>query len=112
MARVVLIVDDEPLILSLTSAILEDLGCEVLSADSGADALDQLVVDSCIGLLLTDIQVPGMSGYELAAEARRRRPELSIAVMSGNDLGAHGYAVVRKPFSRSQLAQVVDATWN
>ena len=44
MPRVVLIVDDEPLILSLTSAMLEDLGCEVLSADSGADALAQLVL--------------------------------------------------------------------
>ena len=112
MLRVVLIVDDEPLILSLTSAMLEALGCEVLSADSGADALAQLAVDSRVGLLLTDIQMPEMSGYELAAEARRRWPELTIAVMSGNDLGGHGYAVVRKPFSQPQLAQVVDATWN
>ena len=44
MARVVLIVDDKQLILSLTPAMLEDVGCEVLSADSGADALDQLVL--------------------------------------------------------------------
>jgi two-component system, cell cycle response regulator CpdR len=87
-------------------------GCEVLSADGGADALDQLVVDSRVGLLLTDIQMPAMSGYELAAEVRQRWPELPIVVMSGNDLGGHGYAVVRKPFSKPQLAHVVDVTWN
>jgi two-component system, cell cycle response regulator CpdR len=110
--RVVLVVDDEPLILSLTSAMLEDLGCEVLSADSGADALAQLALDPRVGLLLTDIQMPGMSGYELAAEVRQHWPELPIAVMSGNDVGCHGYSVVRKPFSQPQLAQVVDATWN
>jgi two-component system cell cycle response regulator CpdR len=112
MLRVVLVVDDEPLILSLTSAMLEELGCEVLSADSGADALSQLALDPRVGLLLTDNQMPGMSGYELAAEVRQHWPELPIAVMSGNDVGGHGYPVVRKPFSQSQLAQVVDATWN
>jgi two-component system, cell cycle response regulator CpdR len=111
MPRVVLVVDDEPLILGLTSAMLE-LGCEVLSADSGADALSQLALDPRVGLLLTDNQMPGMSGYELAAEVRQHWPELPIAVMSGNDLGGHGYPVVRKPFSQPQLAQVVDATWN
>jgi two-component system cell cycle response regulator CpdR len=111
MPRVVLIVDDDPLILSLTSAMLEDLGCEVLSADSGADALAQLALDPRVGLLLTDIQMPAMSGYE-QAEVRQHWPELRIAVMSGNDVGGHGYAVVRKPFSQPQLAHVVDAAWN
>jgi two-component system, cell cycle response regulator CpdR len=100
MPRAVLIVDDEPLFLSLTSAMLEDLGCEALSADSGADALAQLALDPRVGLLLTDIQMPGMSGYELAAEVRQHWPELRIAVMSGNDVGGHGYEVVRKPFHR------------
>jgi two-component system cell cycle response regulator CpdR len=91
---------------------MEDLGCEVLSADSGADALDQLVVDPRIGLLLTDIQMPGMSGYEPAAEVGQRWPELPIVLMSGNDLGAHGYVVVRKRFSQQQLARVMDAARN
>jgi len=68
-----------------------------------------LGTDPRVGLLLTDIQMPGMSGYELAAEVRQHWPELPIAVMSGNDVGCHGYSVVRKPFSQPQLAH---ATWN
>ena len=109
MARVVLVVDDEPLILDLTSAMLEDLGCEVLSADNGAEALNRLAQDPRIGLLMTDVQMPGMSGYELVAKVRERWPDLGIIVMSGNDLGGKGYAVVRKPFSQPQLEKIIES---
>jgi CheY-like chemotaxis protein len=51
--------------------------------------------------------LPGMSGYELAAQAWKRWPDLRIIVMSGNDLGGKGYAVVRKPFSQPQLEKIV-----
>jgi two-component system cell cycle response regulator CpdR len=113
MPTAVLIVDDEPLIFSLTSAVLEGLGCEVLSAGSGADAIGSTRRRfSHRSLLLTEIQIPEMSSYELAAEVRQRWPELPIVVMSGNDLGAHGYVVVRKRFSQQQLARVRDAARN
>jgi CheY-like chemotaxis protein len=106
-AKVILIVDDEPLILDLTSAMLEDLGCEVLSAGNGNAALACLADDPRIDLMITDIQVPGMSGYELAAKVRERWPEVQIVVTSGNDLGGKGYAVVRKPFSQPQLEKII-----
>ena len=109
MHKVILIVDDEPLILDLTSSMLEDLGCEVLSADNGADALARLAEDPRVGLLITDVQMPGMSGYELAAKARQRWPDLRIVVMSGNDLGGKGYTLVRKPFSQPQLEKIIGA---
>jgi CheY-like chemotaxis protein len=51
--------------------------------------------------------MPGMSGYGLAALARKRWPDLRVVVMSGNDLGGKGYAVVRKPFSQPQLEKIV-----
>jgi two-component system cell cycle response regulator CpdR len=107
MPPVVLVVDDEPLILELTSAMLEDSGCEVVSADSATSALDSLANDSRIVLLLTDVRMPGMNGYDLAALARRVRPNLRIVVMSGDDQGREGYKLVRKPFSRLQIAEIV-----
>jgi CheY-like chemotaxis protein len=107
MPPVVLVVDDEPLILELTSAMLEDSGCQVVSADSASAALDLLMRDSRIELLLTDVRMPGMNGYDLAALARRSRPHLRIVVMSGDDRGREGYKLVRKPFSRQQIAEIV-----
>jgi CheY-like chemotaxis protein len=53
--------------------------------------------------------MPGMSGYELAAKARQRWPDLRIVVMSGNDLGGKGYTLVRKPFSQPQLEKIIGA---
>ena len=107
MYKVILVVDDEPLILDLTASMLEEFGCEVLAADNGEDALARLAQDPRVSLLITDVQMPGMSGYELAAQARKRWPDLRVVVMSGNDLGGKGYAVVRKPFSQPQLVKIV-----
>jgi two-component system cell cycle response regulator CpdR len=76
MSRLVLVVDDEPLILELTASMLEDLGCEVVTADCGADALAKLKADKRIEILITDIQIPGLDGYELAEKAKPERPEL------------------------------------
>jgi CheY-like chemotaxis protein len=66
MSRHVLVVDDEPLILELTASMLEDLGCEVVTAGCGVDALAKLNADTRIEILITDIKMPGLDGYELA----------------------------------------------
>ena len=73
MPRLVLVVDDEPLVLDVTAAMLEDLGCEVITAASGNDALHKLSMNGRIEILITDINMPGMHGYELAEKAKRMR---------------------------------------
>jgi CheY-like chemotaxis protein len=60
--RTVLVVDDDPLVLEVTA----DLGCEVVTAASGMDALERLSENANIEILVTDLNMPGMNGYELA----------------------------------------------
>jgi two-component system cell cycle response regulator CpdR len=56
MSRVVLVVDDEPLVLDVTASMLEDLGCEVVTAAGANEALKKLKTDPRIEILMTDIK--------------------------------------------------------
>jgi two-component system, cell cycle response regulator CpdR len=106
MIRTVLLVDDEPAIRDLGALMLEDCGCEVLTAESGPSALAALNQHPQISLLLTDVQMLGMDGYELARRAVAVRPELSVVIMSGTDRGRAGFPFVRKPLSFSQFESI------
>ena len=90
--------------------MLEDLGCDVVTADGGADALAKLKADSRIEILITDIQMPGLDGYELAEKAKRERPELLVIVCSGRATAECGLPLIRKPFTRECLARVMAQT--
>ena len=90
--------------------MLEDLGCEVVTASCGTKALEKLKADERIEILITDIQMPGLDGYELAEKARRERPELQIILCSGRAQAAHGLPLIRKPFTEEALAGVMART--
>ena len=62
-ARSVLLVDDEALILEGTADMLTSLGCEVIMAGNGTEALAKLKADDCIEILMTDINMPGLGGF-------------------------------------------------
>ncbi len=79
----VLVVDDEPAVLSLACKILEHAGYEVMRASSGAEAVQVAARGGRIDLLLTDVVMPGISGRELADSLRTLRPELEVLFMSG-----------------------------
>lgn len=80
----VLVVDDDPLVLMNTAAMLEDLGHEVVEAISGEQALRVLRRGNGIDLLITDHVMPGMMGAELVAAIRSERPDLPIILASGD----------------------------
>jgi CheY-like chemotaxis protein len=83
-AETVLLVEDEHLVRQLTHEILRRSGYRVLEAADGAEAL-RLLHDhhDRIDLLLTDVVMPGMSGYELVERARPLRPDMRILFVSG-----------------------------
>jgi PAS domain S-box-containing protein len=80
---VVLAVDDDELVLMNTSALLEDMGHQVLRAASGAEALLALRQNERIDLVITDYAMPNMNGLELAEAIKGRRPHLPIILATG-----------------------------
>ena len=109
--RVILVVDDDPLVLANTAAMLEDIGHTVLQAASGGEALASLGAGLRVDLLVTDQAMPGMTGTQLAEAVRARMPGLPILLVTGYaDLpeGA-GERVSRlnKPFTQAALAAAV-----
>ncbi|HVJ02324.1 MAG TPA: PAS domain S-box protein [Sphingomonas sp.] len=102
----VLAVDDDPLVLTNTAAMLEDAGHRVVQAASGRQAL-QLLSESHIDVLLTDFAMPAMNGMQLAEAAQAGWPELSVLLVSGYAEipveGTGGLPRLAKPFRQDQL---------
>ena len=90
--------------------MLEELGCEVVSARNGPEAIDQLRGDSRIEVLITDINMPEMDGYELAQRAKRINPDLKVLQLSGRERRRDGYPMIRKPFSLEDLNTMMQTT--
>src|SRR5205807_1830976 len=101
----------ESAVLEVIASMLEDeLGWEVVTAVNGRDALDQLQRNERISILITDVNMPGMDGHELAHRAKRIRPELRIVQLSGRERRRDGYPMIRKPFSVEDLRIVMERT--
>jgi len=108
----ILLVEDDDLLRLQVSSELDNLGYRVVSARSGAEALQMLREGEPFDLLFTDVVMAGMSGSRLAVEARRIRPTLPVLYTSGhpetmmNDEGylAPGVTLLRKPYKRRELA--------
>ncbi len=105
--RVILAVDDDPLVLTNTIAMLEDLGHTAFAAESGREALEILRGDNPIDLVLTDQIMPGMTGAELAAAIRAEWPGLPVVLATGYAETPRGVALPRlsKPFGQAELAE-------
>jgi PAS domain S-box-containing protein len=111
----VLVVDDDPLVLSATAAMLEDIGFVVSEAASGREALALLNNGLTVDVVLTDQAMPGMTGVQLAAVIGEQWPALPIVLGTGYaelppDARA-GMPRLGKPFSRDSLRRaIIDAT--
>jgi CheY-like chemotaxis protein len=110
MPRRALVADDDPLTRELIASMLEDLGCETLTARSATEALGQLATDRSIEMLFADVNMPGLSGRQLAERARDFRPELRVLLVSGLETDGRGFPLLRKPFSRCDLRRAMADT--
>jgi two-component system KDP operon response regulator KdpE len=115
-AETVLIVDDNPQIRRALRAILISQGFVVMDARTGEEALD-LIRKERVELVLLDLNLPGMSGFETCSEIRRASdiPVIMLTVRDSEgdkvqafDAGADDYIV--KPFGAEELTARVRAT--
>jgi DNA-binding response OmpR family regulator len=105
----ILLVDDEPVILTMLALALEIEGCQVLTAGSGAEAIS--IFRSCrsaIHLLITDVVMPEMGGPALAAALLTEDSGLPVLFMSGSsEVVPFGrspqFGFVAKPFALQDL---------
>ena len=106
-AAKILLVDDRPENLLALEAILQGLGHELLKARSGEEALKVLLVED-VALMLLDVQMPGMDGFETAAHVKKRErtrdiPILFLTALGDTHQAFRGYAAgavdyLAKPF--------------
>ena len=110
-----LVVDDEPALLRVTTRVLEGAGFQVLRARSGREALAIVREGSeRLDLVILDVILPDVRGDEVASEVLELRPTTRIVVMSGSaepvhvgmDLDAQ-VVFLRKPFTAAQLLDAV-----
>jgi len=110
----VLLVEDDPGVRRVIRLQLVSLGYPVLEAEHGADALAMLSNVASVGILVSDVVMPGgMDGRTLCQHARQHAPQLKTLLMSGYADG-HDAALdddqplLRKPFSATELRQALD----
>jgi signal transduction histidine kinase/CheY-like chemotaxis protein len=113
--EIILLVEDEDMVRSLTHRLLVKNGYTVLEACASQQALETAVRHAGpIHLLLTDVAMPGMNGCQLAQCLAEQRPETRVIYMSGYLDGIYAKygvseadAVIQKPFSEQELTQRV-----
>ena len=98
--------EDDALIRLSIAEMVRQLGHAVIEAATAYEALDQLKSQATIGVMITDVGLPGMRGPELATAARKLRPELVIVLATGYaldplDLAAGLRGDVKSSASRS-----------
>lgn len=110
----ILVVDDDRLVLGLTRSVLHGTGYHVVAVDNASKALGLSKSGKVqIDLLLTDINMPQMNGFELARQFAEHRPGVPILFMTGHLHPAPieegwGTIIIQKPFTPDHLVQTVD----
>lgn len=110
----ILVVDDESSLRSLMQDLLSNVGYQVATCESGTKALD-LLDSKQFQIMISDVLMPGMDGFELAERALQSQPELKIQLVSGYSDNIENTTVDRtlreqilqKPFTRSIFLRTI-----
>ncbi|WP_088342730.1 MULTISPECIES: response regulator [Rhodomicrobium] len=110
----VLLVEDDALIRLTTADMLTSLGHAVFEAGTARDAL-VIIEEQPVDVLLTDIGLPGISGVDLASEARRKKPDMKVVFATGNDSvpgirereELASAVLLQKPYDQNGLARAL-----
>jgi CheY-like chemotaxis protein len=115
----VLVVEDEDAVRMLVELVLTKNGYKVFGARDGPEALNLFALHAdTIDLIVTDVVMPEMSGYELVHQLVMAKPGLKVIFMSGftadetmpSALHSHGIRRLHKPFMPGDLTQLMEET--
>ena len=109
----ILVVEDEFMLLTVLAETLRDAGYQVSQAENGEAALAILHDNPDIDMLISDVRMPGINGYQVAERAVALRPAMKVLMMTGY---AHETApakqvnlpVLYKPFDFDRLPAIVE----
>jgi two-component system cell cycle sensor histidine kinase/response regulator CckA len=106
--KTILLAEDEQPVRTFVLAMLQSSGYSVITAVDGRDALDKSrQFKGTIDLLLSDVQMPNMTGVELATQIQIERPNMRVLLMSGMTAGMlllnEGWQFLPKPFMCNML---------
>jgi len=114
--KVVLFVDDEEMVLKAGSLMLRKLGYSVLPTRAGQEAIE-IFKKNKVSLVLLDMQMPGMNGYEIYYQLKKIQPKVKILLVSAYvgdqsekrliSIGFDGY--IQKPFDLKQLSEKIES---
>lgn len=110
-SETILVAEDDPVVYTFVTSVLEDAGYRVFAAQNGKDALQLLERKTAIDLLLSDVIMPGMRGPEVVRRLTSQGRRLRVLFISGysddelHDLayGIQGISLLAKPFSATEL---------
>jgi CheY-like chemotaxis protein len=114
----ILLVEDHDLVREQVTIQLGRLGYQVVVAEDGVEALEILKAMPDVRLLFTDVVMPrGLNGLELAAEAKKMRPDLPVLLTTGyseqlmrrSDQLGRGVSWLNKPYLPDELAAKIRA---
>jgi CheY-like chemotaxis protein len=112
----ILLADDDAAMRDFVKHALVSEGHTVYAADDGTEALKLLdVYGASVGVIVTDLDMPGLDGISLAKEARARHPSVAIVFMTAfadqldrtKGLGGDRVTALAKPFPLDKIKQVV-----
>jgi len=113
--RSILLVDDDELVLASTSAMIQSLGHEVITASGGEEALQMLKAGLQVDMVLLDVNMPGLTGIDTLPQILEIGPEMTVILTSGffdkassNLAAAHSNVhLVSKPFEISEIRKII-----
>jgi two-component system, cell cycle sensor histidine kinase and response regulator CckA len=111
----ILVVDDDEVVLKTIVRLLEDANFHVFAADSGAKALKLAEATAePIDLLLSEVEMPQMSGPDLGKTLKKKRPDIHVMLMSSQKNGNllvlnYGWAYIQKEVVAMKLVSMVTA---
>jgi len=108
----ILVVDDHPDTAELVARLLETAGYDIAQADSAYQAVEHLDGNRDIALILSDIRMPNVDGFDFLRLVRQRYPSLPMVLMTGlpitrEDFVPRGAMILQKPFGIDELKRVV-----